>query len=187
MSDYKYRQWLKERVRRRRSAEDDKLRFVNITGGSQAKCDRWVQVLRGAGVPADTTPGPLFRATRAVQGSAGRTTHKLTHMPVSVGEAADQVTELFKDAFKVYKAKRAAGEIQRDDDAEKITTPKWGSHSARRGGTRRAQLLMDKSKVSKEAIDMHFRWRSKTLKKKIQNLYGGVRPREWRLQVTVHF
>jgi hypothetical protein len=187
VSDYKYRQWLKERVSRRRGAIDDKLRFVNVTGGSKTKCDRWTQLLRGAGAPADTTPGPLFRATRSVQGSAGRPLHKLTHMPVSVGEAADQIKELFTDAFKVYKARRAAGEIERDEDAEKISNPKWGSHSARRGGTRRAQLLMEKSKVSSEAIDMHFRWKSKKLKKKIQNMYGGVRPRKWRLQVTVHF
>jgi hypothetical protein len=108
-------------------------------------------------------------------------------MPIAVGEAADQVSELFADAFELYKQKRAADETPKDDDADRISNPKWGSHSARRGGTRRAQLLMHVSGATKEGIDMHFRWRSKKLKKKIPHLYGGVRPRKWRLQITVHF
>jgi hypothetical protein len=38
-----------------------------------------------------------------------------------------------------------------------------------------------------DLIDLHFRWRSKKLKKKLQNVYGGIRPVNWRLEVTQAF
>jgi hypothetical protein len=46
---------------------------------------------------------------------------------------------------------------------------------------------MHRSGATAELIDMHFRWRSKELRRKMQNHYGGIKPRLWRLLVTKFF
>ena len=186
-SDVSYLKWLKSRIKERYRAVDDIKRFINVVGGSQLKCDNWVATLQSQNLRADTVPGPLLRSTRSVTATRGSSYQVATHMPISSNTAAGDLKELFIAAHHLYKARTQAGTMEKDRDTELIIQPKWGTHSARRGGTRRAQLLRHIYKIEPELIDLHFRWRTKKIKKKMQNRYAGLKPHEWRSKVVKAF
>ena len=189
MADTEYRKWLLKRAQERKGAEDDLIRFLNVTGGSLQRCQLWADSLCSAGVKATVTAGPLLRATRPISSTPGKQTklQALTHMPITEGTAARELKELIEAAHRLYTSKVAEEIIPPDPDTDRIAKPRWGSHSLRRGGTRRAQLTMHITGATKDTIDLHFRWRSKQLKKLMQNKYSGMQPRMWRLRVTELF
>ena len=188
LSDVRYRGWLKERISERQGAEDDLLRFVNVAGGPSWKAvDQWTLLLSSRGLLCTTTAGPLLRATRQQAGAFSAKVQRVTHMPLGVSQAGKLIKELIEAGHALYLKKVRAKEMLPDADTEKIVQAKWASHSCRRGGTRKAQKHMGVSGATGELIDMHFRWRSKAIKKKMQNHYGGIKPRLWRLKVTTGF
>ena len=188
LSDVRYRGWLKERISERQGAEDDLLRFVNVAGGPSWKAvDQWTLLLSSRGLLCTTIAGPLLRATRQQAGAFSAKVQRVTHMPLGVSQAGKLIKELIEAGHALYLKKVRAKEMLPDADTEKIVQAKWASHSCRRGGTRKAQKHMGVSGATGELIDMHFRWRSKAIKKKMQNHYGGIKPRLWRLKVTSGF
>lgn len=182
-----YKSWLEERINSRKDAEDDLLRFINITGGSEERCQLWATRLAALGFHSSVIAGPLARATRRINSIGSSTVYLLTHMPADATSAGKSVRDLINQSLLVYHAQVREGKRVRDTDVEKLVSPIWASHSFRRGGTKKAQSLMHRSGATAELIDMHFRWRSKELRRKMQNHYGGIKPRLWRLLVTKFF
>ena len=74
-----------------------------------------------------------------------------------------------------------------DVPAVTLTEAKWASHSWRRGGTKKARSLMEASGATETLIDLHFRWRIKEMRQKMQLHYAGDTPRSERLKVTYKF
>ena len=190
LRDAKHLAWLATRMKARVEADDDLLHFFNVVGGSRPLCEAWANLLVSRGVPTRVLAGPMLRATRGFTfgtGPARKTVQIPTHMPLDTATAGQEGKGLITASHELYQQRVRDKQMAPDADAEKIVSPKWASHSFRRGGTRKAQLTMHLSGATEELIDLHFRWRSKVIKKKMQNVYGGIRPRQWRLKVTKHF
>ena len=64
--------------------------------------------------------------------------------------------------------------------------PKWNSHSARRGGTKKARATMLRSKAKEEDINNHFGWIEEANKggKARQVAYAGTLEAQRRINVT---
>ena len=67
--------------------------------------------------------------------------------------------------------------------------PKWGTHSARRGGAKRALDTMNLSGVDRVQIDFHFGWDEMSHAKlhPMQWMYAGIAPPSVRIGVTKYF
>ena len=115
------------RCRDRCKNQDIDARFVNVFGGTEAACDAMVTEIRLLGYKATTTNGPLVRP------SSGR--YPL-HQPASIGNMSKVVSHAFRDAHEVMAAR---GFVVPDVPPGGV--PKWGTHSARRGGAKRAREL----------------------------------------------
>ena len=74
-------------------------------------------------------------------------------------------------------------------DVKPGALPKWGTHSARRGGAKRAMDTRHLSGVSALMIDFHFGWDEQAHSKEhtMQWMYAGVAHRSKRAMVTRFF
>jgi hypothetical protein len=68
-----------------------------------------------------------------------------------------------------------------------LGTPKWASHSCRRGGTKRARDTRHLSGAEVEDIDRHFRWHTAEFMKNMQVSYAGMMSVAQRIAVTLCF
>jgi len=166
---------LTRRCRERCKNQDIDARFVNVFGGTESACDAMVQVLLLKGFKALTANGPLVRP------SSGR--YPL-HQPASVGNMSQVVTSAFRDAHEYMAAKGVVV-----PDVPPGGMPKWGTHSARRGGAKRAMDTRSISKVSALSIDFHFGWDEQAHSKEhtMQWMYAGIAHRSERIMVTRYF
>ena len=134
-----------------------------------------VSELQTKGFKVLTANGPLVRP------SSGR--YPL-HQPASVGNMSRTVSHAFRDA---HEAMASQGVVVPDVPPGGV--PKWGTHSARRGGAKRAMDTRHLSKVSALAIDFHFGWDEQAHSKEhtMQWMYAGIAHRSERAMVTRFF
>ena len=163
------------RCRDRCQNQDTDARFVNVFGGSMTACDRYAADLKLLGYKAKVSKGPLIRP------SSGR--YPL-HQPASIGNMSKVVTSAFREAHVIQ---AALGVVVPDVPPGGV--PKWGTHSARRGGAKRAMDTRAKSKVSALQIDFHFGWDEQAHSKEhtMQWMYARIAHRSDRARVTRFF
>ena len=124
---------------------------------------------------ADIANGPLLRPTHGKFG---------LHQPMSVGAASKLVKEALQHADRV---ECAAGRPA--CDVRPGALPKWGTHSCRRGGAKRALDTRGLSGVSPIQIDFHFGWDEMAHARDhpMQTMYAGTADRADRIKVTAFF
>jgi hypothetical protein len=106
------------------------------------------------------------------------------HQPVNGGT----MSTLVKQAMKAAHVKQTdKGATVPDVLPNKM--PKWGTHSARRGGAKRALDTMKLSGVERIQIDFHFGWDEMSHAKlhPMQWMYAGIAPPSVRIGVTRFF
>lgn len=104
-------------------------RFVNVTGGTWGSCQQIMVEMCAPGFKCKVSPGPLLRPSH----------HKHTlHQPVSVGNMSKFVKSALKQAHINQLAKGCESVL----DVKPGVEPKWGTHSCRRGGAKRAGELV---------------------------------------------
>jgi hypothetical protein len=167
---------LNTRAQKRCENANTEGRFVNVTGGSYGACQQLLKEMSAAGFKCKTAPGPLLRPSH----------HKhLLHQPVSVGNMSKLITEAMKQAH-VNQVAKGEGAVP---DVKPGAEPKWGTHSARRGGAKRAIDLIPLSGVEKIQIDFHFGWDEMSHAKlhPMQWMYAGTACPQARRMVTAFF
>ena len=136
---------LTRRCRQRVQNQNIKGRFVNVSGGTWQQADqmrsRLTKIHRASGSPWDVqvAMGPLLRPTHRMHG---------LHQPIAVGTASKLVKDAMQHADEV---ETAAG--RRPSDVGPGGKAKWASHSARRGGAKRALQTIHLPKVDPLQID----------------------------------
>ena len=115
-------------------------------------------------------------------GQLMRPTHgrHLLHQPVSCGTLSKKVKDSMKFAHK--KINCVPGLLPGD-------VPKWNTHSARRGGAKRALDVSDESGVEPIQVEFHFGWDEMANAKDhtMMFMYCGDSEREKRALLTKFF
>ena len=167
---------LTKRARTRVNNNNTSGRFVNVFGGSRAAAQSCADDMKRLGKwGCDVADGPLLRSTY------GRFA---LHQPMSVGAAS----KLVKEALQFADVQEcAAGRPARD--VRPGAVPKWGTHSCRRGGAKRALDTRGLSGVSPIQIDFHFGWDEMAHARDhpMQTMYAGTADRIDRIRVTAFF
>ena len=106
------------------------------------------------------------------------------HQPIAVGTASTLVKDAMQHADEV---ETAAG--RRPSDVGPGGKAKWASHSARRGGAKRALQTIHLSKVDPLQIDFHYGWDEMAHAKDhpMLHMYAGAAEPSERMQVTRFF
>jgi len=111
-------------------------------------------------------------------------------MPYTAGSLATCLKAEFEEA---YEQLLQAGDPEVIEASTLPSTldgvPKWNSHSARRGGTKRARATMELSEAKEEDINYHFGWVEEAMKggRKRQVAYAGTCEADRRVRVTCRF
>ena len=108
----------------------------------------------------------------------------LSHQPIAVGTISKTVKAAMKYAHHV---ETLTGRVV--PDLVPGALPKWGTHSARRGGAKRAMETRHLSGVSPLHIDFHFGWDEMAHAREhtMMWMYAGDAKREERRMVTAFF
>ena len=120
---------------------------------------------------------------------------KATPMPMPwaptslASELKKEMTLAYEELIADATARGAAANelTAMDVDLTLEGTPRWSSHSGRRGGTKRARELMHASGLTDKAINRHFRWHNKELNLDRSVCYAGMLTAEERMLPTRDF
>ena len=99
------------------------------------------------------------------------------------------MSKLVKEAMKVAHVRQVAKGCGSVPDVKPGAEPRWGTHSARRGGAKRAMDTMGLSGVDRVQIDFHFGWDEMSHAKlhPMQWMYAGTASSDARRMVTAFF
>ena len=167
--------WINSRAVSRTECNDVNLMFVNVDGGSEKDMLKLAEKMRKDGFAAGCVAGPLVRASQQ---------QKVTDMPLSTQQLGKHEKKAMEFAFEYHSARGLL-----PSDLKPGQKPKWGTHSARRGGAARALATMHLSGVARMQIDFHFGWDMMTHAREnpMQWMYAGIQAREDRARVTRFF
>ena len=167
---------LTKRARSRVNNSNLDARFVNVYGGARGAVQSCVDdMVRLGKWEAALMEGPLLRPTHGKYA---------LHQPMSVGSASRLVKEALTVAdVEECKAGRPACDVRPG------AVPKWGTHSCRRGGAKRAMDTRGMSGVESIQIDFHFGWDEMAHARDhpMQTMYAGTADRGDRTRVTAFF
>ena len=162
-------------MKSRVQAQDTRLRFLNVAGGTHAECVPIATDLRRAGFAVNTAEGPLHRS-QVVQPDGQRA---YSHMPLSSSKVGKLLKRFFTAGVEMSKANGTA-----DLDEQSGLS----SHSGRRSAAKIARMLADVSEADPDLVDAHFRWAtSAAARASMKARYAGNWERSERLRITQEF
>lgn len=166
----KYKSTLREATTRlhAQGAGSMQKRYINVAAGSsdEPELDDIVSRLRERGFEATKTPGPLLLST------TGGLYPKLRPMPLSTGSAFEPTKDLLQRSHVLANADPL--DPDPDLDVQYGRTPKWTTHSLRRGADTAARRYREETGVTEAQIDIFFGWHEKILLKAMQVHYEGM-------------
>ena len=190
------RRHLISEAKRRAAHQNTNLRYLNVEGGTLAEMLEAVEWWRRrhSQWEVEVVAGPLLCST--TRGSRGE---KGSDQPWTPASLASELKEVFEAVFLEVVSSDVAEAAGATSSASElvgqlaalpanIKGPKWNSHSCRRGGTKLAMELRDKSGASKDDVDRHYGWLTKKNNTRRQQAhYAGMLPAQQRINVTLHF
>ena len=147
-------------------------KYINIAGGAwdDVNLARAMSEFEEKGFQVTKVPGPLLLTTTGGKGAVPM------WMPFQVSSGFAPTKALLESAY--LRANPIEGPPDPDLDVAAGESPKWTSHSLRRGADTVARRFRMVTGVTEDMIDIFFGWKEKILLRAMQVHYAAMSIRE---------